>query len=74
MMRDSLDLRDTTASGQQTQSSVVLDKEAKKSVSLSLRLSVLRKIQLYANRNNLNRSQVIELLVEENLSKPPKKT
>nr|WP_314687848.1 tellurium resistance protein TerW [uncultured Pantoea sp.] len=74
MMRDSLDLRDRTATGQQTQSSVVLDKEAKKSVSLSLRLSVLRKIQLYANRYNLNRSQVIELLVEENLSKPPKKS
>ncbi|OIX90579.1 hypothetical protein [Pantoea sp. Ae16] len=73
MMRDSLDLRDSTTAGQQTQSSVVLDKEAKKSVSLSLRLSVLRKIQLYANRYNLNRSQVIELLVEENLSKPLKK-
>jgi len=74
MMRESLALHDSAGAGQNLSASVILDKEAKKSVSLSLRLSVLRKIQLYANRHNLNRSQVIEWLVEQNLGKGGKKS
>jgi len=74
MMRQNLALHDSSSAEQRAAAAVILDKEAKRSVSLSLRLSILREIQLYANRHNLNRSQVIELLVEQTLSRRPKKS
>lgn len=72
-MRDCLALYEQARSGNIPHSSVTLDKEAKRSVSLSLRLSVIRKIQAYANSHNINRSQVIEWLVEEKLGNGSKK-
>ena len=56
-----------TPPGQTT--SVVLDKEAKKAVSMSLKLSVIRKIESYGNLHDLNRSQVVEWLVDKYLSR-----
>ncbi|WP_409076049.1 tellurium resistance protein TerW (plasmid) [Pantoea sp. C3] len=50
-------------------SSVILDKEAKKPVSLSLRLSVIRKIESYGNKEGMNRSQVVEWLVDNYLAR-----
>ncbi|SLM64201.1 MULTISPECIES: hypothetical protein [Dickeya] len=43
---------------------VSLDKEKKKAVSLSLRMSVLRKIDHFAIRTEMTRSDAVELLVE----------
>jgi len=43
---------------------VSLDKEKKKAVSLSLRMSILRKIDHFANRAEFTRSDAVELLVE----------
>lgn len=53
---------------------VFLDKEVKKSISMSLRSSVVRKIESYAYHHKMNRSQVIEWLVDEYLTQHfPKK-
>lgn len=43
---------------------VSLDKEKKKAVSLSLRMSILRKIDHFAIRAEITRSDAVELLVE----------
>lgn len=43
---------------------VSLDKERKKAVSLSLRMSVLRKIDNFATRAEITRSDAVDLLVE----------
>ncbi|WP_428945919.1 tellurium resistance protein TerW [Pantoea sp. FN060301] len=45
-------------------SMVFLDKEKKKAVSLSLRMSVIRKIDRMAYRLDLNRSEAVEKLVD----------
>lgn len=47
---------------------VTLDKEGKKTVSLSLRLNVIRQIDSYAIAKGLNRSQVVEWLANQVLS------
>lgn len=63
-MREALAMREqsgVTSPGQP----VILAKEGKKPVSLSLRFSVIRKIESYGNRNGMNRSQVVEWLVEK---------
>lgn len=43
---------------------VTLDKEKKKAVSLSLRMSVLSKIDKFSNLADMTRSDAVELLVE----------
>ncbi|AOM41390.1 tellurium resistance protein TerW [Xenorhabdus hominickii] len=45
-------------------SHVFLDKEKKKSISLSLRMSVIRKIDGLANRLETTRSEVVEMVVD----------
>ncbi|MBI6550243.1 tellurium resistance protein TerW [Xenorhabdus lircayensis] len=45
-------------------SHVFLDKEKKKSISLSLRMSVIRKIDGLANRLETTRSEVVETVVD----------
>lgn len=67
-MREALVIREQTKAVNNLAGTVKLDKEGKKPVSLSLRFSVIRKIEMYANRNNMNRSQVVEWLVEEYLT------
>lgn len=44
---------------------VDLDKDKKTAVSLSLRMSILRKIDRYAFANDKTRSEVVELLAEK---------
>ncbi|CDG20206.1 Tellurium resistance protein terW [Xenorhabdus poinarii G6] len=46
-------------------SHVFLDKEKKKSISVSLRMSVLRKIDGLANRLETSRSEVVEMVVDQ---------
>lgn len=70
-MREAITVRDQTVSSP-TGQTVVLDKEGKKPVSLSLRFSVIRKIETYGYRNGMNRSQVVEWLVESYLSNKKK--
>lgn len=43
---------------------VTLDKEKKKAVSLSLRMSVLSKIDKFSNLADMTRSDAVELLVD----------
>ncbi|AUH00674.1 tellurium resistance protein TerW [Pectobacteriaceae bacterium CE70] len=61
-----------TASGEPKSGDVVrqvsLDKEKKKSVSLSLRMSVLRRIDQLAILANTTRSDVVELLVDQHIA------
>ena len=49
-------------------SKVSLDKEKKKAVSLSLRMSVLRKIDQLAMLTDTTRSDIVELLVDSSIS------
>lgn len=49
-------------------SKVSLDKEKKKAVSLSLRMSVLRKIDLLAMLAGTTRSDAVELLVDHSIA------
>lgn len=70
-MREAITVHDQTASSPAGQT-VVLDKEGKKAVSLSLRFSVIRKIETYGYRNGMNRSQVVEWLVDSYLSNKKK--
>ncbi|WP_456310850.1 tellurium resistance protein TerW [Serratia proteamaculans] len=53
----------------ETVSRVFLDKEKKKAVSLSLRMSVLRKIDRITHLSNTTRSEAVEMLVESGLDK-----
>jgi hypothetical protein len=53
----------------ETVSKVSLDKEKKKAVSLSLRMSVLRKIDQLAIQTNTTRSDIVELLVDSSIAK-----
>ncbi|MDC9604816.1 tellurium resistance protein TerW [Xenorhabdus griffiniae] len=50
-------------------SHVFLDKEKKKPVSLSLRMSVIRKIDSLANRLETTRSDVVEMVVDRFIEK-----
>lgn len=52
----------------ETVSKVSLDKEKKKNVSLSLRMSVLRKIDLLAMLAGTTRSDAVELLVDHSVA------
>lgn len=52
----------------ETVSKVSLDKEKKKSVSLSLRMSVLRKIDQLAMLAGTTRSDAVELLVDSSIA------
>lgn len=52
----------------ETISRVSLDKEKKKAVSLSLRMSVLRKIDQLAMQTNTTRSDIVELLVDHSIA------
>lgn len=70
-MREAMTMREQSRSST-TGQSVVLDKEGKKPVSLSLRFSVLRKIETYGYRNGMNRSQVVEWLVENHFGSKKK--
>lgn len=45
-------------------SHVILDKEKKKTISLSLRMSVIRKIDRVVNQREITRSEAIEMLVD----------
>ena len=49
-------------------SKVSLDKEKKKAVSLSLRMSVLRKIDQLAMQTDTTRSDIVELLVDSHIT------
>jgi len=49
-------------------SRVSLDKEKKKAVSLSLRMSVLRKIDQLAMQTDTTRSDIVELLVDSSIA------
>jgi len=49
-------------------SKVSLDKEKKKAVSLSLRMSVLRKIDQLAMQTDTTRSDIVELLVDSSIA------
>ncbi|WP_241576345.1 tellurium resistance protein TerW [Rosenbergiella collisarenosi] len=69
-MRDVLISREQSGISVITSGGVNLDKEGKKNVSLSLSLAVIRKIDSHANATGLNRSQVVEWLVDEIL--PPR--
>lgn len=71
-MREAMSAYEQNASSGPT-SGVTLAKEGKKPVSLSLRFSVIRQIDQFGNRQGMNRSQVIEMLVTELLSKKPAK-
>ncbi|CNC84643.1 tellurium resistance protein TerW [Yersinia pseudotuberculosis] len=60
-------------------SHVILDKEKKRSISLSLRMSVIRKIDRVVNQLEITRSEAVEILVNTyiselmlSVSKPPK--
>ena len=64
-MREVLTVREQAGLAGSASAGVILDKEGKKPVSLSLRLTVIRKIDSYAIANGLNRSQVVEWLAEE---------
>lgn len=46
-------------------SRVSLDKEKKKAVSLSLKMSILQKIELVAMLSNISRSEAVEMIVGE---------
>lgn len=46
-------------------SHVSLDKEKKKAVSLSLKMSILQKIELVAMLSNISRSEAVEMIVGE---------
>ncbi|ACX89423.1 tellurium resistance protein TerW [Pectobacterium parmentieri] len=48
-----------------TVSRVFLDKEKKKAVSLSLRMSVLRKIDTLARLKDVTRSEAVEMLIDK---------
>ncbi|GKW11926.1 MULTISPECIES: tellurium resistance protein TerW [Pectobacterium] len=48
---------------EETVSRVFLDKEKKKAVSLSLRMSVLRKIDTLAGLKDVTRSEAVEMLI-----------
>lgn len=64
-MRDSLAAQQMHGEQAASQGSTVfLDKEKKKAVSLSLRMSVIRKIDRMAWRLDLNRSEAVERLVD----------
>ncbi|MEX5412778.1 tellurium resistance protein TerW [Atlantibacter hermannii] len=49
----------------ETVSHVSLDKEKKKAVSLSLKMSILQKIELLALLSNITRSEAVEMIVGE---------
>lgn len=49
----------------ETVSYVSLDKEKKKAVSLSLKMSILQKIELIALLSNVTRSEAVEMVVGE---------
>lgn len=49
-------------------SKVSLDKEKKKAVSLSMRMSVLRKIDQLAMQTDTTRSDIVELLVDSSIA------
>ena len=66
-MRDVLAAREQSGQNGSVSAGVSLDKEGKKSISLSLRLRVIRRIDSYAISKGLNRSQVVEWLAEEML-------
>ncbi|PHM73236.1 tellurium resistance protein TerW [Xenorhabdus kozodoii] len=53
---------------------VFLDKEKKKPISLSLRMSVIRKIDSLANRLETTRSEVVEIVVDRFIEKLLKET
>lgn len=57
------------AKADETVSKVSLDKEKKKAVSLSLRMSVLRKIDQLAIQTDTTRSDIVELLVDSSIAK-----
>ncbi|MBW7983090.1 tellurium resistance protein TerW [Enterobacillus tribolii] len=64
-MRDELTEHITLKNqGNEPTNAITLDKEKKRVVSLSLRLSVLRKIDTTVNLQELTRSDVVEYLVE----------
>ncbi|KHN49740.1 hypothetical protein [Pectobacterium fontis] len=48
---------------EETVSRVFLDKEKKKAVSLSLRMSILRKIDTLARLKDMTRSEAVEMLI-----------
>ncbi|PHM44980.1 tellurium resistance protein TerW [Xenorhabdus mauleonii] len=50
---------------EETASHVFLDKEKKKSISLSLRMSVIRKIDGLSNRLETTRSEIVEMMVDK---------
>lgn len=63
-MREALNVHESSMP-QEPMSGVVLDKDGKKAVSLSLHFSVIRRIASCGHRLGLNRSEVMERLVTE---------
>ena len=63
-MRDALAAQGSFGEHPAAQGGVSLDKEKKKAVSLSLRMSVIRKIDRLAIRMDINRSEAVTKLVE----------
>ncbi|MFP1840296.1 tellurium resistance protein TerW [Lonsdalea quercina] len=67
LMNEALNSRADIKAGR-TVSKVSLDKEKKKAVSLSLRMSVLRKIDQLAMLVGTTRSDIVELLVDHSIA------
>lgn len=63
-MRDALIVHESSIPPEPT-SGIVLDKDCKKAVSLSLHFSAIRKIATCVNQLGLNCSEVVERLVTE---------
>ncbi|MDX7986981.1 tellurium resistance protein TerW [Xenorhabdus sp. 12] len=59
---------------EETASHVFLDKEKKKSISLSLRMSVIRKIDGLSNRLETTRSEIVEMVVDKFIDNLMKET
>ncbi|MBN3214885.1 MULTISPECIES: tellurium resistance protein TerW [Pectobacterium] len=58
-------LSSNAAFKEETVSRVFLDKEKKKAVSLSLRMSILRKIDTLARLKDVTRSEAVEMLIDK---------
>ena len=72
-MRDALAAQGSFGEHPAAQGGVSLDKEKKKAVSLSLRMSVIRKIDRLAMRMDINRSEAVAKLVETCIDEMMKK-
>lgn len=48
-------------------SNVILDKEIKKTTSFSLRMDCRKKINVLANKTGLNRTEIIEMLIDNHI-------